>query len=257
MIPNPRCRFWLDGTVCIAASHRRTAPLCLATGCRLALCCIGVCCVLLLRLQSSASSSGVRRLSLNHWQRRGCRSGPVQTLPGPAGAAAGDRWLHASSTQELFLGGGESGRQPRPKGPDWDRRSGVPSRVPSLQRTRDSPGGGPVETVTTAAQKTPDARSDLVNHRDACTRLLIIHAVASRTALLPVAPHLDHHRKSSYGPRSRPPAQHLAEIQILPPSKRPGVPLPPLRACPPRVALNCVICQATMRGGAGGMHYLF
>lgn len=44
------------------------------------------------------------------------------------------------------------------------------------------------ETVTTAAQKTPDARSDLVNHRDACTRLLIIHAVASRTFDSPSPP---------------------------------------------------------------------
>lgn len=42
--------------------------------------------------------------------------------------------------------------------------------------------------MTTAAQKTPDARSDLVNHRDACTRLLIIHAVASRTFDSPSPP---------------------------------------------------------------------
>lgn len=57
------------------------------------------------------------------------------------GAAARDRWLHASLTQELFLGGGESGRQPRPS---WDGSSGVPSRIPSLQRTRDWSRGGPV-----------------------------------------------------------------------------------------------------------------
>lgn len=68
---------------------------------------------------------------------------------------------------------------------------------------RPMPGAMSQERVTTAAQKTPDARSDLVNHRDACTRLLIIHAVASRTSDSPWPPtwttsehrpHIPHHQ---------------------------------------------------------------
>lgn len=113
MIPNPRCRFWLDGTVCIGASHRRNAPLRLATGCRLDP---------LLHLRLRLASASALRLPSSSVKRRRPKAfaEPLAAqgfCQGWIGASARDRWLHASLTQELFLGGGESGRQPRPS---WD-----------------------------------------------------------------------------------------------------------------------------------------
>lgn len=162
--------------------------------------CFCVCAVSAIQRQAAAS----QRLSLDHWQRRASARAGLALPPGIDGSTHPSR-------RNCFPAAAKAGVNRDRAGmgglgsPSESRRCNARETGPVVRRLagvcwRPMPGAMSQERVTTAAQKTPDARSDLVNHRDACTRLLIIHAVASRTFDSPSPPtwttseHIPHHQ---------------------------------------------------------------